>query len=109
MAKNAKQENIYPAHRLIKKITKEGYLITTETEADMFEVLVTFIKKTEFIDMELPTFLQLGKDISLDMESLKIHPGIHYKMMAVKRMSDRLKDWLDKEKQSEESVLDMYH
>lgn len=104
MARNAKQASIYPAHRLIKKITKEGYLITTETKADMLEVLVTFIKKTEFIDMEISTFLQLNKDISLDMESLKIHLGIHYKMMATKLMSDKLK-----ENQSEESILDMYH
>lgn len=104
MTRNAKQVSIYPAHRLIKKITKEGYLITTETKADMLEVLVTFIKKTEFIDMEISTFLQLNKDISLDMESLKIHLGIHYKMMATKLMSDRLK-----ENQSEESILDMYH
>lgn len=104
MTRNAKQASIYPAHRLIKKITKEGYLITTETKADMLEVLVTFIKKTEFIDMEISTFLQLNKDISLDMESLKIHLGIHYKMMATKLMSDRLK-----ENQSEESILDMYH
>lgn len=43
------------------------------------------------------------------MESLKIHLGIHYKMMATKLMSDRLKDRLDKENQSEESILDMYH
>ena len=104
MTRNAKQASIYPAHRLIKKITKEGYLIATETKADMLEVLVTFIKKTEFIDMEISTFLQLNKDISLDMESLKIHLGIHYKMMATKLMSDRLK-----ENQSEESILDMYH
>lgn len=104
MTRNAKQASIYPAHRLIKKITKEGYLITTETKADMLEVLVTFIKKTEFIDMEISTFLQLNKDISLDMESLKIHLGIHYKMMATKLMSDKLK-----ENQSEESILDMYH
>lgn len=104
MTRNAKQASIYPAHRLIKKITKEGYLITTETKADMLEVLVTFIKKTEFIDMEISTFLQLNKDISLDMESLKIHLGINYKMMATKLMSDRLK-----ENQSEESILDMYH
>ena len=109
MTRNAKQASIYPAHRLIKKITKEGYLITTETKVDMLEVLVTFIKKTEFFDMEISTFLQLNKDISLDMESLKIHLGIHYKMMATKLMSDRLKDRLDKENQSEESILDMYH
>ena len=43
------------------------------------------------------------------MESLKIHLGIHCKMMATKLMSDRLKDRLDKENQSEESILDMYH
>ena len=81
------------------------------TETDILEVLVTFIKKTEFIDNDLATFLQLVEDldlVSLDLESLIINPGIYYKTMATKLISGSLKHWLD-ENQSEESFLDMYH
>ena len=80
LATNAKQVSIYPANWLIKKILKVDYL----TETDILEVLVTFIKKTEFINNDLATFLQLVEDVSLDLESLKINPGTHYKMMATK-------------------------
>ena len=68
------------------------------TETDIVEILVTFVKKTEFIDNDLVTFLQLAEDVSLDLESLKIYPGINYKTMATKLISGSLKDWLGEKK-----------
>ena len=65
------------------------------TEIDILEVLVTFIKKTEFIDNVLTLFLQFVENVTLDLESLKINPGIHYKMMGTKLISGSLKNWLD--------------
>ena len=94
LATNAKQVSIYPTNWLIKKIPKVDYLITMATETDILEVLVTFIKKTEFIDNDLATFLQLVEDldlVSLDLESLIINPGIYYKTMATKLISGSLK------------------
>ena len=48
LATNTKQVSIYPANWLIKKILKVDYLITITTETDISELLVTFIKKTEY-------------------------------------------------------------
>ena len=104
LATNAKQVSIYPANWVSQKNPKSRLFNNNGNRNRYFRGSGHIYKKnkTEFIDNDLATFFQLVEDVCLDLESLKINPGKHYKMMATKLVSVSLKVWFDKENQSEE-------
>ena len=57
-AKNPKQTTIYHVNWLRKKIHYVDYLVTLAVEADVLEILMKFIHKTEFMDNDILIYLE---------------------------------------------------
>lgn len=75
IANNAKLTKIYTAHYIAKKFMKPYFLITLAMETDLLDILVSFIKNTEFTDNDLVHFLDESENVTLDLMELKFEKG----------------------------------
>ena len=75
IANNAKQTKIYPAHYIARKFMKPYFLVTLAMETDVLDILVSFIKNTEFSDSDLINFLDESENVTLDLMDLKFEKG----------------------------------
>jgi hypothetical protein len=75
IANNAKLTKIYTAHYIAKKFMKPYFLMTLAMETDVLDILVSFIKNTEFTDNDLIVFLDESENVTLDLMDLKFEKG----------------------------------
>ena len=75
MAANAKHAKIYPVHYISKRFMKPYFLLTMAIEADILNILVSFIKNTEFTDCDLVNFLDEAQNVVLDLCDLNFEKG----------------------------------
>ena len=91
-ATNAKNSHTYAVHWLSKRFTKPKYLITMATETDILEILVTFIKETEYTNTDVIHYQGCVDDASLELADLLTTPGPNYLLMEA-RLEGRLSEW----------------
>ena len=96
-ATNANQTKIYPANYLMKKFPKDEFLVTMAIETDVLEVLIHFVKNTEFADQDLSLFMDQVEDVNLELRALEAAPGIHTRNIITRLMTGDLKNWHDEE------------
>ena len=94
-AKDAKQTSIYPANYLMQKFPSEQYLITMAAEMDILDILIVFVKKSEFVDQDVSRYLEEVEDVRLELTSLKSDMGAHTEKMIQRLCDGDLKDWCD--------------
>ena len=92
-AKDAKQKKIYPANFLMKKFPTDEFLVTMAVETDVLEILIHFVKNTEFADQDMSLFMEQVEDVSLELEGLSTSPGTHSRNIVTRLLTGDLKEW----------------
>ena len=112
-ATNAKNSHTYAVHWLSKHFTKPKYLVTMATETDILEVLVTFIKETEYTNTDVVHYQECVNEVSFELAELLLTPGPNY-LMIENALSGCLSEWAGDETKEQwramrKESVEIYH
>ena len=91
-ATNARNSHTYAVHWLAKKFPTAKHLITLAVETDVLEVLVKFIKETEYSDTDVIHYQECVNEVVMDLHDLSSVPGPHYENMT-RDLEGRFSTW----------------
>ena len=77
------------------KLPKDEFLVTMSTETDVLEVLIHFVKNTEYSDQDLSLYMEHVEDVKLELNGLKEQPGRHTQRMLTRLLTGDLSMWHD--------------
>ena len=92
-ANNPNQSTIYPANWLSRKFPTPEFLLAIAIETDMLEVLVIFMKQTEYADNDPASVFEHIEDVVLDLKNLQNNKGENYRNVLKELASGRLSNW----------------
>ena len=84
----------YAVHWLSKRFTKPKHLITLAVETDILEILVRFIKNTEYTESDVVHFQECVNDVSMELHELIQTPGAHFLKMEYD-LTNHLSEWVE--------------
>ena len=108
-ATKAKQKKIYPANYLKNNFAKDEFLITMAIETDVLEVLIHFVRNTEFVDQDAALYMDQVEDVKLELETLEKNRGKHTVNMVERLLKGDLKDWHDENEADSATITQWYN